>query len=287
MIAVSYEPQPGGLGAAIAGVDLTQPLDEEIISDIKQILWKFHLIIFKDQKITPDQQIRFGKYFGSVVKHPYIKGLEGYPEIMVVEKKETDKHNFAGAWHTDTSYQEVPALASILYAREIPPSNLGNTLFCNLVAAHEALSKPLQEFLIGMNAIHSFTGRSMKGREQDLGYGQLAKNRTEQIKVLQPVIRRHPISLRHSLYVNPMFTESIQTLTSDESDSILDYLFQHSTKSEFVFRLCWAPNDLVIWDNLTTMHNPINDYDGYYRLMHRVVVAGTEQSGISLQESSQ
>jgi len=282
MITVSYEPQPDGLGAVINGVDLAQPLDEKTISDIKQIFWEFHLIIFKNQKITPDQQIRFGKYFGPVVKHPYIKGLEGFPEIMVVEKKETDKHNFAGAWHTDTSYQEVPALASALYARQIPPSNLGNTLFCNLVAAYEALSRPLQEFLMRLSAIHSFTGRSMTGREQDLGYGQLAKNKTEDIKVLQPVVRRHPMSLKHSLYVNPMFTESLPTLTSDESDLILDYLFQHSTKSEFVFRLCWEPNDLVMWDNLTTMHNPINDYDGYYRLMHRVVIAGAEKSGISL-----
>ena len=282
MTVIAHEPQPGGLGAVITGVDLTQPLDEQVISDIKKILWKFHLIIFKNQKITPDQQIRFGQYFGPVVKHPYIKGLEGYPEIMVVEKKETDKHNFAGAWHTDTSYQEVPALASILYAREIPPSDLGNTLFCNLVAAYEALSEPLKDFLINLSAIHSFTGRSMTGREQDLGYGQLAKNRTEQNKVLQPVIRRHPISLRQSLYINPMFTESIQALTAEESDLILDYLFQHSTKSEFVFRLSGAPDTLVVWDNLTTMHNPINDYDGYYRLMHRVVVAGSEQSGMRL-----
>ena len=157
MTTVSYEPKPGGLGAVINGVDLAQPLDEKTISDIKQIFWEFHLIIFKNQKITPDQQIRFGKYFGPVVKHPYIKGLEGYPEIMVVEKKEADKHNFAGAWHTDTSYQEVPALASALYARQIPPSNLGNTLFCNLVAAYEALSRPLQEFLMGLRTLRCYS----------------------------------------------------------------------------------------------------------------------------------
>jgi len=285
MDSIAYEPQIGGFGALIKGVDLAQPLDQQAINEIKTIFATYHVLIFRGQQLTPDQQIGFGKQFGPLVKHPYIKGLDDCPEIMVVEKKETDKHNFAGAWHTDTSYQEIPALASMLYAREIPPSNLGNTLFCNLVAAYEALSKPLQEFLIKLKAVHSFTGRSMAGREQDLGYGQLAKNRTDQNKVLQPVIRRHPESFKLSLYVNPMFTEYIEGLNPDESDLILDYLFQHCIKSEFVFRLCWTPDTLIVWDNLTTMHNPINDYDGYRRLMHRVVVAGSEKSGVSLYEA--
>ncbi|MFT5114366.1 MAG: taurine dioxygenase [Parasphingorhabdus sp.] len=271
----------GGLGAEISEVNLADEMPSPVVNKVKQSLWQSHLVIFRDQQLSPDAQITFGKHLGELKKHPLIGSLEGYPEIMMVIKEPQDEHNFAGAWHTDTSYQETPAMASLLYAIEVP-EDLGDTLFCNMVAAYEALSPSMQSFLESLRAMHSFTGRSFAGREQDLGYGALAKGSGTLPSISQPVIRTHPQSGRRGIYVNPMFTESIIGLTSAESDTILTLLFEHCVKAEFCYRLRWQPGTVAIWDNLTTMHYPLNDYAGHRRIMRRIVIAGTERSGATV-----
>lgn len=268
----------GGLGAEIEAIDLLTQADEKNIEAIKNALWRHHLVVFRNQPLSPEAQIEFGRKLGALKQHPFISSLEGFPEIMVVRKEPEDLHNFAGAWHTDTSYHEVPALASMLLAVNVP-AQLGDTLFCDMVGAYNALSDPMRAFLDGMEAVHSFTGGSMAGRDQDLGYGSLAKEYQDAPKIAQPVVRTHPESGKKSLYVNPMFTESIIGLTDTESDAMLSYLYQHCIRPEFITRLRWQPATLVIWDNLTTMHYPLNDYAGHRRLMHRVVIAGTDRCG--------
>ena len=276
------QPQIGGLGAEILDVDLSSDLSAQCIEKIRQCLWKYHVIVFREQQLTPQDQCVFASKLGTLKRHPFINSLEGFPEIMVVRKEPDEQHNFAGAWHTDTSYQATPAMGSMLHAVEVP-ENLGDTLFCNMVAACEALSPAFRSFLEPLRAIHSFTGRSLAGREQDLGYGALASNHQAAPKVLQPVIRMHPESARRALYVNPMFTESIAGLTSDESDTLLEYLFSHAIRPEFIYRLRWQVGTVVIWDNLSTMHCPLNDYGGHRRVMHRVVIAGTQTSGTPIE----
>ena len=275
---LQVKPMLGGLGAELEGVNIASELDADQVTAIQAALWQNHLVVFRDQPLDPQEQIRFGRCFGALKEHPFIGSLNGYPEIMVVRKEPDDEHNFAGAWHTDTSYQVTPALASMLQAVEVP-ANLGDTLFCNMVAACDALSESMREFLEQHEAIHSFTGRSMAGREQDLGYGALAQNHQAAARIAQPVIRTHPGSGRKAIYVNPMFTESIIGLTEEESETILSLLYRHCIRPEFILRLRWQPGTVVIWDNLTTMHCPLNDYHGHRRVMHRVVIAGSEQSG--------
>lgn len=274
-------PTIGGLGAEIKGINLAAEIIEPDVKKIQQCLCTHHVILFRDQILEPAQQCAFASKLGSLKQHPFIGSLEGHPEIMLVKKEPDDEHNFAGAWHTDTSYQETPALASMLYAIEVP-ENLGDTMFCNMVAACEALSPEFRNYLSKLQGVHSFTGRSMAGREQDLGYGSLAKKHETAAKVLQPVIRTHPDSGMQAIYVNPMFTESILGLTPGESDAILDFLFGHCIKPEFLFRLRWQAGTVAIWDNLTTMHYPLNDYAGHKRVMHRVVIAGTDKSGTTI-----
>ena len=268
----------GGLGAEVRGLDLGGEITADVVAAIKDALWRYHLLVFRDQVLSPEKQIAFGRALGPLKTHPYIGSLEGYPEIMVVRKEPNDLHNFAGAWHTDTSYQDTPALGSMLLAVEVPP-RLGDTLFCNMAAAYEELSQAMRDFLDGKLAVHSFTGRSMSGREQDLGYGSLAENHRAAAKVLQPVIRTHFASAKKMIYVNPMFTESIQGLSESESETILDFLFRHCTQPEFITRLQWQEGTVAIWDNAATMHNPLKDYHGHRRVMHRVVIAGDDRCG--------
>lgn len=148
-----------------------------------------------------------------------------------------------------------------------------------MVAAYEALSETLRGFINGLEAVHSFHGRSMAGREQDLGYGKLAREQDGLPRVGQPVVRRDPGTGRKSLYVNPMFTESIMGLGDDESDTLLSLLYRHSIRPEFTLRLRWRVGTTVVWDNTTTMHYPLNDYAGYRQIMHRVVIAGDQATG--------
>jgi taurine dioxygenase len=271
-------PQVGGLGAEISDIDLAKPISPTTIDRVRECLWNSHIVVFRDQQLSPEAQISFGRQLGELKTHPLIGCLDGYPEIMMVIKEADDQHNFAGAWHTDTSYQQVPAMASLLYAIEVPDA-LGDTLFCNMVAAYRALSPAMQGFLKPLQAVHSFTGRTLAGREQDLGYGALAKQSDTLPKMVQPVIRVHPQSGQSAIYVNPMFTESIIGLSSTESDTVLELLFEHCVQAEFVYRLRWQAGTVAMWDNLTTMHYPLNDYAGHRRVMRRIVIAGTEQSG--------
>ncbi|MDH3634904.1 MAG: TauD/TfdA family dioxygenase [Gammaproteobacteria bacterium] len=268
----------GGLGAEISGIALDSPLDDETIDTIKANLWRYQVVVFHDQPLSPQALVSFGRKLGRLKQHPFIGSLEAFPEIMVICKEAEDLHNFAGAWHTDTSYQEVPALASMLLAVEVP-EKLGDTLFCNMVAAFEALSDSMRSFIDSLEAVHSFTGRSMAGREQDLGYGSLAKDHQNAVKIVQPVVRTHFESKQKMIYVNPMFTESILGLTDAESAAILSFLYQHCIQPEFIMRLRWRPGTVVIWDNAATMHYPLNDYAGHRRLMHRVVIAGNDHCG--------
>jgi taurine dioxygenase len=281
---LTIKPMIGGLGAEIEGITLDEPLSPDTVFAIKNSLWQHHFIVFRDQPLSPEAQVRFGRSLGTLKQHPFINSLDDFPEIMVVRKKPQDLHNFAGAWHTDTSYQATPAMGSMLLAVTVP-DRLGDTLFCNMIAAFAALSGSMQTFLEDKFAVHSFTGRSMAGREQDLGYGSLANNHQKTSNMLQPVVRRHFASNKKMIYVNPMFTESIDGFEDDESETILAFLYQHCIKPEFITRLRWQPGTIAIWDNAATMHCPLNDYAGHLRVMHRVVIAGDDECGREIQSA--
>lgn len=270
---IQVTPCVGALGAEVAGVDLAGPLSDAVIAEIRQCLNAHLLIVFRDQTLSPGQQVRFAQRFGELKAHPYIPGLDGHPEVMVVKKEPGDRHNFAGAWHTDTTYQEIPTLGSMLYALEVPRAR-GDTLFCNLYAAYESLSAPFRAFLDTLQAEHSFFGGSGLGRGQENGYGGQAREIDGQARAVHPLIRTHPETGRRALYVNAMFTESIVGLSPQESKTVLEYLYTHCVRAEFVHRLRWTAGTLAFWDNRCTMHYPLDDYPGERRIMHRITIAG-------------
>ncbi|WP_374656295.1 TauD/TfdA dioxygenase family protein [Phenylobacterium sp.] len=263
----------GALGAEISGVDLSRDLPDAAIAAIRAALVEHQVIFFRDQDLTPEAQLAFGRRFGPLNIHPYVAGMDGHPEIMEIIKEPGDKVNFGGGWHSDMSFLETPAIGSILYALEIPQWG-GDTLFASQAAAYDALSPGLKATLETLNAVHS------AGREYS-AQGHSAQKRASMNVVeaegavgefVHPIVKVHPESGRKALYVNPAFTMRIEGWSRRESKALLDFLFEHSRYEAFTCRFSWAPGSLAFWDNRSVWHFALNDYPGQRRHMRRVTV---------------
>ncbi len=271
--ALDIRPVAGALGAEIGRVDLSRNLSDETIAEIRQALLDHLVIFFRDQDISPDQHLAFAKRFGEIVEYPLVKGLEGTPQIMTVVKLENEKHNFGGLWHTDTTYLEVPPMGSILVARELPPYG-GDTEFANMYLAYETLSDGMKKLLEPLKGVSvSNLPKVLLTREARTKDSAKAEPGTV-LTAIQPVIRTHPETGRKLLYVNGAHTIRFEGMSNEESAPLLTYLFEHQTRSEFTCRFCWQPGSIAFWDNRCTQHNPINDYHGHKRVMHRITLAG-------------
>jgi len=274
---LDIRPTAGALGADIGGVDLSQSLSDDIIAEIRQALLDHLVIFFRDQDITPDQHMDFAKRFGDIVEYPLVKGLEGYPQIMTVVKLEHEKHNFGGLWHTDTTYLEKPPLGSILVARELPPYG-GDTEFANMYMAYDTLSEGMKKLLDPLQGVSvSNLPRVKQTRQARVDDSSKVKTDTV-LTAIQPVIRTHPETGKKLLFVNGAHTIRFEGMSDEESAPLLKYLFEHQTRAEFTCRFRWAPGSIAFWDNRSTQHNPINDYQGFKRVMHRITLAGDKPS---------
>lgn len=277
-LSLAIEPIAGSLGAVISGVDLSQDLSADQIAAIRQT-WLQHLVIFfHDQNISPARFLKFAHCFGEVIDYPFLKGLDDFPQIIPVVKLEHELVNFGGVWHSDTSYLDVPPMASILIAREVPPVG-GDTLFANMYDAYEALSPTFQRLLEGLVALNSSAKADIsKTREDRLKESARADAKKEYIAA-HPAVRIHPETGRKALYVNTAHTIGFEGMTPEESAPILQYLFQHQVRPEFTCRFRWRPGSIAFWDNRCAQHNPVNDYHGHRRVMHRVTLAGEKPKG--------
>jgi alpha-ketoglutarate-dependent taurine dioxygenase len=275
MIRNSLEIRPiaGALGAEIGGIDLTENLDVDIIVAIRRA-WLDHLVVFfRGQPLTPVQLLGFARRFGEVVEYPFIKGLDEFPEITPVVKLEHERVNFGGLWHTDTAYLERPPMGTMLIAREVPPFG-GDTLFANMYLAYETLSPGMRRLLDGLVAVNSSAKADVtKTREDRIRDAARAEAKSEYVAE-HPVVRTHPETGRKALYVNGGHTIRFKDITEEESAPLLQYLFAHQQRPEFTCRFRWEAGSLAFWDNRCTQHNPINDYHGHRRVMHRVTLAG-------------
>jgi taurine dioxygenase len=275
MIAGPFEIRPiaGALGAEIAGIDLSEELDSDTIAAIRAA-WLDHLVIFfRGQCLSPERFLAFARRFGDVIEYPFIKGIEGFQEITPVVKLEHERVNFGGLWHSDTAYLEHPPMATMLIAREVPPFG-GDTLFTNMYVAYETLSAGMHRLLNGLVAVNSSAKADVtKTREDRLRDGARREAQREYVAE-HPVVRTHPETGRKALYVNGGHTVRFKDMTEAESAPLLQYLFAHQQRPEFTCRFRWEVGSIALWDNRCTQHNPINDYHGYRRLMHRVTLAG-------------
>ena len=264
----------GALGALISGVDLRDDLGAERVAQIRRALLDHQVIFFRDQTLSAAQYLRFARLMGEPVEYPFVKGLPDFPEIIQVTKLEHERTNFGGIWHSDTAYLDHPPMGSMLLAREVPPFG-GDTLFANQVLAFESLSPGMQRLLDGLIAINSSSKADVsKTREDRIGEAGREDARKEYVAE-HPVVRTHPETGRKSLYVNVAHTLRFADMTEAESAPLLQYLHQHQVRPEFTCRFSWAVGSMAFWDNRCALHNPVNDYHGYRRVMHRITLAGT------------
>jgi taurine dioxygenase len=268
---IEVRPIAGALGAEISGVDVSRPLAPEILADIRHA-WLDHLVIFfREQQLTAQGLVAFASAFGTPMEYPQLKGLPECPLVTPVVKLPHERVNFGGVWHSDTSYLDVPPMASMLYAVETPPYG-GDTLFANQYLAYETLSGGLKSTLDTLTALNTSTKAEVSRTREDR-----LRESGATLKVLvgeHPVVRTHPETGRRALYVNVAHTSHFKGWREDESTPLLDYLFRHQIRPEFTCRFQWQPGSLAFWDNRCAQHNPVNDYHGFKRVMHRVTLAG-------------
>jgi len=261
----------GSIGAEVSGVDISTDLPDEVIGEITGALNEHHVIFFRDQDLSPKRQAAFASRFGPLIPYPMVKGLDGTDEVVPVIKNADERVNFGGIWHADTTYLEEPPMGALLYAVELPPYG-GDTLFANMHLAFETLSPSLQAYLESLTVIQNSAKaevtRTREDRIKEDG------NKRMQLAAEHPAVITHPRTGRKSLFVNSGHTERFKELTEEESAPLLQFLFAHLSRPEFTCRLVWTPGTLAFWDNYATQHNPINDYHGFKRVMHRVTVGG-------------
>ena len=268
---ITTTPIAGALGAEIGGVDLSRLLGADVVQAILQALLDHLVIFFRDQDLTPANYMAFAEAFGTPIEYPLLKGIEGYPFMTEIVKLEHQTTNFGGMWHSDTTYLDIPPMGSMLYALEVPPHG-GDTLFANQYLAYETLSAPLRTFLDGLTAINTSAKADISKTREDMisKAGAAAPDYFAE----HPVVRTHPETGRRSLYVNVSHTSHFKGMTEAESAPILHFLFEHQIRPEFTCRFRWRPGSLAFWDNRCTQHNPINDYQGFRRVMRRITLAG-------------
>jgi taurine dioxygenase len=270
---IQVDPVAGALGAVVRDLALAPDLPPLVVRELRAAWLRHGVLFFHDQVLSPGEFQAVAERFGTITEYPFIKGLPDHPLVIEVLKLPHETRNFGGIWHTDTAYLKAPPMATMLIAREVPPFG-GDTLFASGVAAYEALSPGMKKMLAGLKAVNASAKadvtRTREDRMKDAG-------RTEanpSFVATHPVVRTHPETKRKSLYVNPGHTVRFEGMLEAESAPLLDYLFAHQTQPEFTCRFAWRVGSIALWDNRCVLHNPVNDYHGYKRLMHRVTLKG-------------
>ncbi|MBI1187755.1 MAG: TauD/TfdA family dioxygenase [Alphaproteobacteria bacterium] len=268
-----------GVGAEITGVDLGA-LSNDDFDEIRAAFAEHGVIFFRDQDLSERQHIAFAERWAPININRFFAAHPDFPEIALVAKERDQQNNIGGGWHTDHSYDQIPAMGSILVARELPETG-GNTLFASMYAAYEALSPGFQAMLSTLRAVHS--ARHIFGEGPDTYYsntdagggriGNAEKTKTL-ADVTHPVVITHPLSGKKALYVNPAFTVRFEGWTVEESGPLLAQLYAHCMRKDFTHEFVWRPGSIAFWDNRATWHFARNDYHGQRRMMHRITVEG-------------
>jgi taurine dioxygenase len=276
---IEAHPIAGALGAEITGANLAGEISEALFAELRAALNEHQVIFFRDQDITPAQQIAFARSWGEIHLHPFVEGLPEHPEIIEIQKRAGDTRNFGGTWHTDQMFNPRPAMATMLYCRRAPEYG-GDTLWSNQYLALASLSPAMQAMLAPLKVVAKGEGtKKYGGKSRREFYGEkLAHVRVKdpgelQTTAVHPLVRTHPETGRKALYIGSHVNE-FEGMTEAESAPLIDFLMAHSVRPEFTCRFRWRPGSLALWDNRCTMHFAINDYPAGTRLMHRITIRG-------------
>lgn len=263
----------GALGAEISGVDLAHGVSASLAAEIRQVFLEHQVIFLREQNLTPQQFLVFAQAMGEPIEYPFVKGLDGFAQIIEVKKLAHEKVNFGGIWHSDTTYLELPPMGSMLLSREVPPYG-GDTLFASQYQAYEALSSTMKRLLDGLTGISSSAKADVSKTREDRVKSDGKDAAPQEYRAEHPVVRTHPETGRKALYVNLAHTAGIQGMSDAESAPLLGFLFEHQIKPEFTCRFAWEPHAIAFWDNRCVQHNPVNDYHGFRRVMQRITLKG-------------
>ena len=275
---IRVAPQPTGFGAEITGVDLSRPLAAEALAEVKAAWAQHSVVVFPGQPLTLDQLEAFTLQMGPFGDDPYVKPMQGHPNVLEVRREPDEKVTpFGGNWHSDWSFQARPPAATILRSETIPPVG-GDTLYCDAARAYEALPQATKDQLAPLRAVHSasraYGPQSAYSRELHLRAMPIIVSPEADRTYVHPLVRTHPVTGRKALFVSPVYTVGIEGMAPNEADPLLADLHRHLVQDQFIYRHHWTPGMVVIWDNRCTMHNALGGYDGHRRVMHRTTVAG-------------
>ena len=278
---LQINPFDAPLGAEVLGLDLGQPLTDEAFARIHRAHLDHHVLVFREQRITPAQQIEFSRRFGPLQIHVLHQfQLAGWPEVLVVSNIKDESGQPIGLgdagvyWHSDLSYKEHPSLGSMLHAQELPAVG-GDTLFANMHTAWDTLPAPLRAAVAGLKAEHTYLAKYAELQKRSPWRPDLSNEQKAQVRpVFHPVVRTHPETGRKALFVSEHFTTRLVGVPEDESHDLLQQLFAHSVRPEHIYRHRWQPHDMVFWDNRSLMHLAAGCPDDQRRKLYRTTIEG-------------
>jgi len=271
---IAVTPFTGTFGAEISDIDLTR-IDDETTAEIRAALLRYGAIFFQGQSFTPETQVAFARRFGTLNRHPYVKPMDGHPDVFRIVKEPTDKHHFGNGWHTDLAYTETPALGTVLYGVEVPQAG-GDTMFCSQYAAYDALTGGMKSLIADLKVV--YTNAHTYGKDANRFKAGVSKamnvTAAEVKEVVHPLVRTHPETGCKSLYLSPVHFSRFEDMTPEQSKPLFDTLVAHATQPEFTCRFRWHNGSVAMWDNRCTMHYAIDDLSGVTRIMQRVTLEG-------------
>jgi taurine dioxygenase len=270
----------GNIGAEVRGLDLRQPLSPALFRALHTVFVQHEVLVFRDQDISLDQQMEFGRLFGELSIHPFSPNLDDKREVIVLDYSANNPPALTDQWHADETFRVAPPALTILRAKVVPEFG-GDTLFASMTAAYHGLSERMKQYIHGLTAVHDFKPWRPLFTSSEAHQSKLRELERQFPNPAHPVVRVHPITGRRLINVNAQFTVSIQGLKDDESRMVLQYLYGRAQIPEFQLRVRWAPNTVVMWDNRSTQHYAPHDYYPQRRTMNRVTVAGDAVQGVS------
>lgn len=273
MSGLAFENASPAVGTLATGIDLRKLTDGEFEA-IREKFYERGTVFFRDQDMTPDDHIAFAERWAEIDVNRFFKALDSHPEIALVLKEKDQTTNIGGGWHTDHSYDQVPAMGSILRAVELPETG-GDTLFASMQAAYDALGDDDKALIEPLKARHSSRNIFGEGAPVASAVGDRFGNaHMANVDAIHPVALAHPETGRKGIYVNAAFTIAIEGMDEADSRTLLMRLYAHCMQPEFAYRFQWQPGSIAMWDNRSTWHWALNDYHGQRRCMHRITLKG-------------
>ena len=270
----------GNLGAEIRGVDLRRELSDAQFAAIHDAFVRHQVILFRDQPITLEQQKAFAKRFGDLSIHPFSPNLDDQREVIVLDYSADNPPALTDQWHADETFRAAPPMATMLHARVVPAYG-GDTLFSSMTAAYTGLSERMKQYIHGLEALHDFKPWRPLFTSSERHQAKLRELEREFPNPWHPVVRVHPVSGRRVLNVNPQFVVKLRGLKDDESQTILQYLYDRAKIPEYQLRVRWAPDTVLLWDNRSVQHYAPHDYYPQRRTMDRLTIAGDKVAGVT------